>query len=271
MEKEKSSLAVPLSIVIAGGLIAVAVYFSGSGGNAPVQNNVVGNNVQAAVGTSKMDIRPIRSSDHIVGNPNAPIILIEYSDTECPYCKQFHNSLQKVMSNHGKDGSVAWVYRHFPLEALHKKAKNEAKATECAAKLGGNEKFWTYIDRLFQITPSNDGLDAAELPKIATYAGLSESAFNTCLKGESTEITKIIDTDYQEAIDAGGNGTPFTIIVSQKKFDGEKMKASITDIANKYGIPYELFFVSDDNMKVSVSGAMSYEIMEDFVQVFKAL
>src|SRR5207249_6414117 len=83
-----------------------------------------------------------------------------------------------------KDGKVVWVYRHFPIDSLHSKARKEAQASECAAALGGNEAFWAYSDKLFEVTPSNNRLDLAQLPRIAQEIGLDRAQFETCLEGD---------------------------------------------------------------------------------------
>ena len=70
--------------------------------------------------------------------------------------------MQQLMSEYGKSGKVAWVYRQYPIVQLHSKAPKEAEALECAAELGGNEKFWDYTDRLYTLTNSNDSLDSVE-------------------------------------------------------------------------------------------------------------
>ena len=119
---------------------------------------------------SLINMKPISDSDHILGDKNAPVKIVEFSDTECPFCKRFHTTMQQVVKD--SNGQVAWVYRHFPLDQLHSKARKEAEATECAAELGGNEKFWAYLNRLMEVTPANNGLDPAELLTIASYAGL---------------------------------------------------------------------------------------------------
>ena len=71
--------------------------------------------------------------------------------------------MQKIVADY--KGQVAWVYRHFPIDSLHSRARKEAEATECANEFGGNTVFWQYLDKIFELTPSNDGLDPAELPK----------------------------------------------------------------------------------------------------------
>jgi protein-disulfide isomerase len=183
-------------------------------------------------------MNPITSKDHIRGNPDAPVKIVEYSDTECPFCKRFHPTMQQVMDEYGGSGQVAWVYRHFPLDSLHKKARKEAEATECAAEQGGNDKFWSYLDRLMEVTPANDGLDPAELPKIAQYVGLDVTKFNECLS--SGRFADKVEEDTQNAMATGGNGTPWSIVVGKdgKKYplSGAQPYASIKqliDIASK--------------------------------------
>lgn len=99
--------------------------------------------------------RAVDTSKEIVrGNPNAQITIIEYTDLECPFCKRFHQTMEQVMATYSNDIRV--ILRHFPLDSLHKKARTEANAVECAGEQG---KFWEYVDGIFKVTPSNDGMD----------------------------------------------------------------------------------------------------------------
>ncbi len=200
-------LSVPIAIVVAGVLIAGALYFSSIRSPKQVLTTPIINNESASF------MRPVSTNDHIIGNPKANVVIVEYSDTECPFCKQFHTTLKRVMAEYGKDGKVAWVYRHFPIDSLHPKARKEAEATECANELGGNEKFWEYINLLYEVTPANNGLDPAELPKIAKTVGLDVKAFNTCLS--SGKYKDKVEADYQNAVKSGGKGTPHSILVSK--------------------------------------------------------
>lgn len=207
-------LAIPLSIVVAGGLMAGALYYS----NLKVKTNeAVINTVQKSQDGAAVKMRPITKDDHMLGNPDATIIIVEYSDTECPFCKQFHTTMRKVMADYGKDGKVAWVYRHFPIDSLHPKARKEAEATECANELGGSEKFWQYTNLLYDTTTSNNSLDPAQLPIMAKTIGLDVKAFNACLS--SGKYAAKVEADYQDAIGTGAKGTPSSIVVSK---DGTK-------------------------------------------------
>ena len=106
-------------------------------------------------------MRPVSADEHILGNADARIVIVEYSDLECPFCKVFHNTMHEVVKT--RAGEVAWVYRHYPIPQLHPKAFHEAEATECAWEQGGNEAFWKYTDKIFEITPSNNGLEESQL------------------------------------------------------------------------------------------------------------
>ena len=209
---------VPLSIVVAGILIAGAVWFNPSRETtkiAPSDDGVNRGVAQALQGGG--NARGVDARDHLRGNPEAPVKLVEYSDLECPFCKRFHATMQQVMDEYGKKGEVAWVYRHFPLDALHSKARKEAEATECANELGGGVAFWNYMDRLFEVTPSNNGLDIAQLPIIAQDIGLDRGTFQTCL--DSGKFAERVADDLKDAQAAGGSGTPYSIVIAA---NGEK-------------------------------------------------
>jgi len=217
MEKETkvelNKLSVPMAIIIAGVLVAGAIYFSSI---KPKDATLV--NQQPNTGNASLEnVRAISEIDHIRGNIDAPVKIVEYSDTECPFCKRFHLTMQQVMSEYGKNNKVAWIYRHSPIDALHSKARKEAEATECANELGGSEKFWAYLDRIYEVTPTNNGLDPKELPNIALYVGLNVADFNTCLN--SGKYAQRIEEDLQNANATGGGGTPWSIVIAK---DGKK-------------------------------------------------
>ncbi|MCH7529839.1 thioredoxin domain-containing protein [Patescibacteria group bacterium] len=207
--KEKNNtLLVPIAIVIAGIFIAGALLTTN---NEKREGQIVKQSSQQALVGGTLKIPGVRANDHILGNPNADIVIVEYSDTECPFCKQFHSTMHQIIDEYGKDGTVAWVYRHFPLSQLHPKAPKEAEATECATEQGGNPAFWAYTDRLYEITPSNNGLDLSLLPVIAEYVGLDKAQFQECL--DSDRYKEVVENHFNEAIAAGGRGTPFNIMI----------------------------------------------------------
>ncbi|OGG47439.1 hypothetical protein A2761_03145 [Candidatus Kaiserbacteria bacterium RIFCSPHIGHO2_01_FULL_51_33] len=207
-EAKSRSLSIPIAIVVAGVLIAGAVFIDKNPGTSTTPRDT--ENTTAT--NQEVTLRPVSAADHLYGNPAADIIVVEYSDLECPYCKVFHQTLTQLMKDYGKSGKLAWVYRHFPLPELHPKASKEAEASECAAELGGNDAFWKFINGVFAVTPSNNGLDPAELPRIATSIGLNQKAFEACLA--SGKYQAKIKADYDDAYAAGGRGTPYSILIT---------------------------------------------------------
>lgn len=215
-----SSIAIPIAIILGFGLIAAAIYFSGSS-KAPAAVNPAGTGQEQPADLSAM--APITAEDHIKGNPNAPLVIVEYADFDCPFCRSFHGTLQKIIDEYGPGGQVAWVYRHFPLTSLHPSAAHIAEVSECVAELGGNEAFWTFADlvfseRLVDPVSSREMTDLSRLPEFAATAGVDEADLTACVDSGRHKAT--VESDYNNAVATGGNGTPFTVIVvGDQKFE----------------------------------------------------
>ncbi|MFA5773410.1 MAG: thioredoxin domain-containing protein [Candidatus Paceibacterota bacterium] len=90
------------------------------------------------------EVPAVDANDHIIGSPDAPIVIVEYSDYECSYCKSFHITMNQVVAE--SDGNVIWVYRHWP---IHQNSMAKLVAAECVAQIKGNDAFWKYTDLLF--------------------------------------------------------------------------------------------------------------------------
>lgn len=155
----------------------------------------------------------ITDADHVRGNPDADILLVEYSDYECPFCNRFHPTMQQLMADYGD--KIGWVYRHFPLTSIHPQAQISAEAAECVAKLSDNDTFWEYSDRLFE-EASIGGGQALTREKLLTYAselGVNSSAVDSCLtNGETTDL---VNEDAAGGRSAGITGTPGTILMTK--------------------------------------------------------
>jgi len=209
--EKTNNIMLPVAVIIAGLIIGGAVIFTNNDSVVTEDNQP---KEQVVENNSLDKVREVTSEDHIKGNPDAPIKIVEYSDFECPFCKSFHTTMNQVMDEYGESGQVAWVYRQFPLEQLHPvKAVAEAVASECAAELGGNDGFWKFADRLFELTPSNNRTDIETIiPQIVQEIGLDEVAFNECIN--SGKYDEHISSDIQNAVDTGGRGTPWSILIS---------------------------------------------------------
>ena len=227
----KSQYVLPITIVVAGALIAGAVFLAGKGSSMPPST------------TTAEGLRPYTPGvDHILGNPAAAVKVVEYMDLECPHCKIFNTTMHQIMEYYGQSGKVAWVQRPFPLAQIHSKAPQEAQAAECAAEQGGDTAYFAYTDKLFEITPSDNGLDLAQLPIIAEQVGLNVATFNACMS--SGKFNEKVTASYNEAIKAGAQGTPYTVIMvgtdtvvlnGAQPYDS--MRAAIDSLLNDLGTP----------------------------------
>lgn len=202
-----SSMAIPAAIIIGFALIALSIYLSGGRDTNMAQDGQDTNNTAADV----ENIAPVTADDHIRGNPNAPLVIVEYSDFDCPYCKSFHATMQKIIEEYGPSGKVAWVYRHFPLTSLHPSAAYIAQSSECVAELGGNDAFWKYSDMVFGERGTNDLTNLTALPTYAEAAGVSVTAYNDCV--ESGRTAKAVEADMVDAQKIGVRGTPHSVII----------------------------------------------------------
>lgn len=154
-------------------------------------------------------VPPPGKHDHVYGNPQAPVTLIEYSDFECPFCKRFHATAKQLVDN--SNGQVNWVYRHFPLATHNPGAQKQAEASECAAALGGNDAFWKYADAIYARTRSNgNGFPMANLVPLAVELGVDQAAFRQCL--ESGRMEARVQKDFADGAAAGVTGTPGNIL-----------------------------------------------------------
>ena len=163
------------------------------------QTDTANTNQQAA--PAKVDIAE-KSDDHVRGDKNAKVTLVEYSDFQCPYCGNFTPTLDRIMEEY--KGEVKLIYRHFPLTSIHPNAQKAAEASECANDQG---KFWEMHDKMFT-DQNNLGVDS--LKAMAKSLGLNTSKFNECLD-DGKYAQKVTDSET-EGITYGVEGTPATFV-----------------------------------------------------------
>lgn len=150
-------------------------------------------------------VAPVTDQDHIRGDKNAKITLVEYSDFQCPFCSRFHPTLIQMMNEY--KGKVRWVYRHFPLSSIHPDAQKAAEAAECASEQG---KFWEMADKMFE--KQAQGVGVALLPGYAQEAGVKDiKKFNDCLS--SGKYAPRVASDLASGEAAGVTGTPGSIVL----------------------------------------------------------
>lgn len=203
MSEKKFELSPSVSILVAGVLIAGAIVFVNRF-PAPAADAQQGD-----VPSVTANVPGPQAGDFIVGSPNAPIVLIEYSDFQCPYCQMIYPTLKKITSE--SNGQVAWIMREYPLYQIHPNAMPAANAAECIADQLGNDAFWKFADVIFG---DQSKMSDSYYAQIAQTLGANISTYNTCVKNQ-TFLSKI-QKDTAAAQASGGQGTPYTVVLNTK-------------------------------------------------------
>lgn len=200
-----SVLSVGLNIVL--GVMLYHRSDSGSSDYTPPAN-VGAPNAALPSGNDQQPAKPqtftITKDNHVRGNFNAKVTLVEFSDFECPYCGAFHPTVTQALKEYGN--KIRVVYKHFPL-SFHPQAQKAAEASECASEQG---KFWEMHDKLFE----NQQL--LSVPQFKTWARelkLNGTKFDSCL--DSGKFASKVQADFNEGAAKGVNGTPATFINGQ--------------------------------------------------------
>lgn len=190
---------VPGAIMVAGLLIAGAVLYSNSLPKSGSLQKV------AAVGQAPAVSGDLADNDPFLGDPSAPVTIVEFGDFQCPFCKRFFDTTEKeIIDAYVKTGKARFVYRDYPLTAIHEMAQKSAEASECANE---QDKFWSYHDRLYE---RQDGLSVANFKKWAGELGLNQSQFDQCL--DSGKYYNEVQKDADDGQKAGVSGTPATFV-----------------------------------------------------------
>ncbi|MEW5854055.1 MAG: thioredoxin domain-containing protein [Myxococcota bacterium] len=157
--------------------------------------------------------------DPVLGNKDAKVTIIEFSDFECPYCARVVETAHAVVKKY--DGKVRLVFRDFPL-SFHPNAKKAAVAGNCAHEQG---KFWPFHDQMFK---NQNALDEKALKTYARVAGLDGNAFDKCLTENAAKYEEEIQKDLKDGQVAGVEGTP-TFFVNGRPVSGA---ATMEELSN---------------------------------------
>lgn len=192
-------LGVTLNLVMSGNALAV-----GGGNNTYVAPSAGGQIPTPQAPVAAGPLKEVGAQDHIQGAKNAKVTLVEYSDFQCPFCQRHLPAIKQALADFPND--VRLVYRHYPL-SFHPEAQKSAEASECAAKLGGNDAFWKMHDELFA---NQATLSRSLYTELAKKLGLNTANFDKCLDGG--EMATRVNTDLTEGTTAGVEGTPATFV-----------------------------------------------------------
>lgn len=236
MQNQSPNIAVPIAIVVSGMLISAGIFFGmqmGSNNTSTTTPNTLGANVSPAAptvaqgptfGTVSID------DDAVLGEADAPVTVVEFSDYECPYCKQSFTTMQpQLISEYVNTGKVKFVFKDFPLYFHDPAATTMAMAANCAFEQGNDETYYEMHDLIFNTTPGNGtGITMDKLVELATSLKLNGSEFKQCV--EDKKYADEIAGDLKEGQTAGVGGTPSYVIgksTADGKFEGEVVVGAV--------------------------------------------
>ena len=200
-------------LIVAGGVVAVAaiaagVYFGARAPSSPPP-------VAAVSAPNKAALESVQAGDHVLGDPKAPITVIEYASLTCSHCAHFHTQILPEIKKKWIDtGKVKLVYRDFPLDQIAAKA---AQIAECA----GNDKYFGVVDIIFRGQPqwATAADPLAELAKPLRIAGMGENEIKACLANDA--MSNAVIKDYQGGEAMGVNSTP-TLFINGQLYRGAR-------------------------------------------------
>lgn len=182
-----------------------------------VTGKVVYNNPNNNIAVPSENVEKVSVSiddDAMLGNKNAQVTIIEFSDYECPFCARFYlNTLPQLKREYIDTGKVKLIYRDFPL-SFHQNAQKAAEAAEAAKELGGNKAYWKMHDKIFE---NQQAISEQGLVKYAKEIGLNETKFKEILT--LSKYRNEVLQDFADGQEAGVQGTP-TFFINGKPLAG---------------------------------------------------
>lgn len=203
---------IPGAIIVAGVLIAGAVVYSIKDPDGAVTRRQPAAAAVADSGGSGV-AGDLEDDDPMLGNPEAPVALVEFSDFQCPFCRRMYgDALPLLKEKYIKTGKIKFIYRDFPLTSIHSLAQKYAEAGECADEQG---KFWPMHDKIFDEQNSRGqgtitDFSVEDIKRWALEIGLEGVKFDECL--DSGKYTEEVSKDFRDGQNAGVQGTPATFV-----------------------------------------------------------
>lgn len=217
----KQNLILPISIVIAGVLIAGTIFYTGS--NRSAQGDLAQGAANPPDAGRKVEVT-IADTDPSIGNKDAPVTIIAFEDFECPFCERFsQQTLPLIIDKFVKTGQVRLVWKDFPL-SIHSRAQEAHEAARCAWE---QDKFWEYHDAIYS---NQNNLGTNDLKRYAKTLGLNESQFSSCL--DSGKYTTLIREKVSEGTSVGVSGTP-SFLINGRLVVGAQPYQTFTAIINQ--------------------------------------
>ncbi|MFP4022443.1 MAG: DsbA family protein [Candidatus Paceibacterota bacterium] len=249
---------IPLAVIIAGSIITVSMLYSRDLSLNFFQDEEPN---EAEV----EDISEPRPEEPMLGDPEAPVVFIEYSDTECPFSLEFKKERDKIISSYGESGEIAWIYR--TVSSINETSMEKALAIECVAEEAPDHRYWRFLENV-QTMEIPDEEQAEENSNIlsltmeAEKENISKKEIAECIQ-EATYADRI-KRNTQEILAVGAEATPFTIIFAPQKISGSQ-EAEINSTLEE--IPVDKFTIPPDNNRIYIKGLVPGDLIIELIEI----
>ncbi len=244
-------------------VIALFSFFGGNSGNVIDNGNNNAGNGNSGTGSGEPEILSLNyeelvDNDAVLGDENAPVTIIEFSDYQCPFCaRHFLQTNPTIESNLIDTGKAKLIFRDFPLTNIHPQALPAGVASECVREQGGDSAFYEYHDLLFE---NQDSLSEGVMKSLAQGLGYD---IDSCLSGR--DYTSEVQQDLSAGSSVGVAGTPgFIILMDKASADLDTLKSLRLEQGGR--VLVEFIETSDgQHTGIRIGGAFPYATFEDAV------
>jgi protein-disulfide isomerase len=216
--------------------------------------------------SERIYISEINSKEPVLGNPEASIFFIEYSDTECPFSTAFAKERERIISLYAETGQIAWVYRPLPL--INDASFKKGLALECVAEENMNHVFWNYLLNIQDkniFDPRNNSVSVEMLLEPLKRDNILNDNLIECINEE--RYTDKLTNNIKEALDSGAERTPFTVILLSNKISQSKEEKIKNEVVN---LPEEILKFLPDTGQIIINGKIPFENLKNIVDILIA-
>lgn len=162
--------------------------------------------------------KTVNGKEHVYGNPNAEVSLVEFGDYDCPFCQRFHGEPKEVVDH--SDGHVNWIFKNF---LIHPSAQPLHIAAECIAKYGDNRKFFIANDMIYKA----GGSRSISPEKLGQMIPIDQDKYENCVQNSETQDKVSADSAFGNK--AGVSGTPTTFVINNKTNKVLRLKGAVPE------------------------------------------
>lgn len=206
------SVIISFSILFNGGVIQIKGLSATKSGTTPTAALPGASSAPTAPEAPSDPVKISVDDDPVLGDKNAPVTIIEFSDYECPFCKRhFDQTLPELVKNYIDTGKAKLVFRDLPLSFHDPLATKQAIAANCAREQGTDETYFKIHDAIFKATTSNgSGMTMDQLYGLANTIGIDQAVFKSCI--DTDKYKEEVAKDLADAGSIGASGTPSFVI-----------------------------------------------------------